>query len=134
MSRKDLPLAPRPEGGTLMDAHLSILDRQVLDVDDNPVGVVDDLELDDLSERVLVPGTPPPAVRNLVHGPIVLNRIFGNRRPLGHVARVPWDAIVEIGSAIHLGVRGDTLDVGWLEAWLATNVISRIPGGRHVPG
>ena len=134
MSDSGLPSAPPPTGGTLMDAHLSILDRQVLDVDGEPVGVVDDLELDDVTERVLGPDSAPPAVRNLVHGPIVLNRIFGHRRPLGHISRVPWDAITELGSAIRLGVRGDTLDVGWLEAWLATNVISRIPGGRHVPG
>ncbi len=134
MTRRELPRAPEPAGGTLMDAHLSILDRQVLDVDGDPVGVVDDLELDDLTDRVLAPGATPPAVRNLVHGPIVLNRIFGNRRPLGHIARVPWDTIATIDSAIHLAVRGDTLDVGWLESWLATNVISRIPGGRHVPG
>jgi hypothetical protein len=133
MSPRTLPLPPTPTGGTLVDAHLSILDRQVLDVDDNPVGVVDDLELDDLTDRVLPPGSPPPAVRNLVHGPIVLNRIVGNQRPLGHVARVPWAAIATLESAIHLAVRGDTLDVGWLEDWLATNVIGRIPGGRHVP-
>ena len=134
MTGSKLPRHPSPPGGTVMDAHLSILDRQVLDVDGHPVGVVDDLELDEPTGRVLEPGSPAPAVRNLVHGVIVLNRIFGRRRPLGHIARVPWDAVADLDSAVHLAVPGDTLDVGWLEGWLADNVIARIPGGRHVPG
>jgi sporulation protein YlmC with PRC-barrel domain len=133
MTTPELPTCPPPQGGRLVDAHLSILDRQVLDVDGEPVGVVDDLELDDLPDRVVDRGAAPPQVRNLVHGPIVLNRIFGKRRPLGHIARVGWDTVAEIGSALRLAVRADTLDVAWLESWLADNVIARIPGGRHVP-
>lgn len=129
-----LPVSPVPPGGRLIDARLSLLDRQVLDVDGAPVGVVDDLELDDVADRVLEPGTAPPAVRNLVHGPIVLNRIFGQRRPLGHVTRVGWDALARIDSALHLAVPASSLEVSWLEGWLADNVIGRIPGGRHVPG
>lgn len=133
MKRPGLPVSPSPVGGRLVDAHLSVLDRQVLDVDGQPVGVVDDLELADVDDRVLEPGTPPPAVLNLVHGPIVLNRIFGQRRPLGHLIRVGWDAVARIDSAVQLAVRSSALEVGWLERWLAQNVIGRIPGGRHVP-
>jgi len=133
MTQQPLPTAPPPVGGKLLDARFSLLDRQVLDVDGDPVGVVDDLELDDLAERVVQPGTAPPAVRNLVHGPILLNRIFGQRRPLGHPTRVGWDKLAEIGSALHLAVPGSTLEIAWLEPWLASNVIGRIPGGRHVP-
>lgn len=134
MTQPSLQPPPAPLGGQLLDARLSLLDRQVLDVDGDPVGVVDDLELDDLTERVIEPGTLPPAVRNLVHGPILLNRIFGQRRPLGHPSRVGWDTLATIGSALHLAVPSSSLDVGWLEGWLADNVIGRIPGGRHVPG
>ncbi len=125
--------APTPIGGRLIDARLSLLDRQVLDVDGDPVGVVDDLELDDIDDRVIEPATAPPGVRNLVHGPILLNRIFGQRRPLGHLTRVGWDTLARIDSALHLAVPASCLEVGWLEAWLAANVIGRIPGGRHVP-
>ena len=134
MSQSSHRFAPPPTGGRLLDARLSLLDRQVLDVDGDPVGVVDDLEIDDLAERVILPGTPPPAVRNLVHGPILLNRIFGQRRPLGRPERAGWDMPATIDSALHLAVPSSSLDVGWLEGWLAGNVIGRIPGGRHVPG
>ncbi len=133
MTEIPLPTAPRPTGGRLLDARLSLLDRQVLDVDGVPVGVVDDLELDDLDERVIGPGTAPPVVRNLVHGPILLNRIFGQRRPLGHPTRVGWDTLATIDSALHLAVPSSSIEVAWLEGWLAANVIGRIPGGRHVP-
>ncbi|HEY3548247.1 MAG TPA: hypothetical protein VGK17_19410 [Propionicimonas sp.] len=133
MTQSPLPAAPRPAGGRLLDARLSLLDRQVLDVDGVPVGVVDDLELDDLADRVIGPGTAAPVVRNLVHGPILLNRIFGQRRPLGHPTRVGWDTLATIDSALHLAVPSSSLEVGWLEGWLAANVIGRIPGGRHVP-
>ena len=136
-----LPTAPRPNGGRLIDARLSLLDRQVLDVDGQPVGVVDDLEVTDLPTRQ-VSDVPEPLVDvrldpirvlNLVHGPIVLERIVGGRRPRAHFERVPWNAVAEIGSAIRLAVAADTVPVGWLEDWLARNVIGRIPGGRHVP-
>lgn len=133
MTQPALPTAPAPPGGRLLDAGLSLLDRQVLDVDGDPVGVVDDLELEEVADRVIASGTAPPAVRNLVHGPILLNRIFGQRRPLGHLSRVGWDTLARIDSALHLAVPSSSLEVGWLEAWLAGNVIGRIPGGRHVP-
>lgn len=78
--------------GQLVDARLSLLDRQVVDVDGRPVGVLDDLELTDVASP-LEPGTPPPEVTSLVHGPIVLERIFGGRRPDAHLLRIGWDAV-----------------------------------------
>jgi len=136
-----LPTAPRPDGGRLMDARLSLLDRQLLDVNGDPVGVVDDLEVTDLPPRQVsdVPGPlvdvrqEPIRVLNLVHGPIVLERIVGGRRPRAHFERIPWSAVASIGSAVELAVDADAVPVGWLEDWLGHNVIARIPGGRHVP-
>ncbi len=125
-----LPIAPRPVGGWLVDARLSLLDRQVLDADGGPVGVVDDLELSDLPEPT---ANRPVYVLNLVHGPIVLERIVGGRRPRAHFERVPWSAVAHVGSAIELSVGEERVPVGWLEDWLARNVIGRIPGSRHVP-
>jgi len=133
MNAQRLPRPPAPTSGRLLDVRLSLLDRQVLDVADEPVGVVDDLEFDDAGDGVLAPGTPPPALRNLVHGPIVLERIFGGRRPRAHFERIPWSAVAQLGSAVRLAVEASAVPVGWLEEWLATNVIRRIPGGRHVP-
>ena len=125
-----LPRPPRPEGGRLIDARLSLLDRQVLDASGQPVGVVDDLEV---SERPEPTGDGRVRVLNLVHGPIVLERIVGGRRPKAHFERVPWSTVAKLGSAIELAVDADEVPVGWLEDWLARNVIARIPGGRHVP-
>ena len=50
--------APR---GRVLDAHLHLLDRQVLDRDGTPVTTVDDLELDgiELGARI-EPGSPAP--------------------------------------------------------------------------
>lgn len=124
---------PEPPEGTLLDARLSLLDRQVVDVHGEPVGVVDDLELDDPGPGVLEPGAEPPAVRCLVHGPIVLERIFGGRRPDAHLLRFGWDTVARVGSAVELAVPASDLPRPWLETWLRERVIARIPGGRHVP-
>lgn len=131
MSEDRLPRPETPEG-TLVDARLSLLDRQVVDVHGEPVGVVDDLELDDVPS-ILEPGTQPPAVRGLMHGPIVLERIFGGRRPDAHLLRIGWDTVAKIGAAIELAIRASDLPGPWLETWLRERVIARIPGGRHVP-
>ncbi len=128
-----LPRPDAPADGLLLDARLSLLDRQVLDLDGEPVGVVDDLELDDPGPGVLEPGTEAPAVRALVHGPIVLERIFGGRRPDAHLLRIGWDTVAGLGSAVELAVPASDLPRPWLEGWLRDRVIARIPGGRHVP-
>ena len=131
-SRDILPRPPAEDLGELVDARLSLLDRQVVDVDGQPVGVVDDLELTDVASPI-EPGTEPPVVTSLVHGPIVLERIFGGRRPDAHLLRFGWDAVASLGSAIELAVPASGLPRPWLEGWLRDHVIARIPGGRHVP-
>jgi hypothetical protein len=118
--------------GQLVDARLSLLDRQVVDVDGRPVGVLDDLELTDVASP-LEPGTPPPEVTSLVHGPIVLERIFGGRRPDAHLLRIGWDTVAKLGPAIELAAPASELPTSWVESWLRDRVIARIPGGRHVP-
>ena len=131
-SRDALPRPPGDVVGQLLDARLSLLDRQVIDVDGRPVGVVDDLELTDVASP-LEPGTEPPVVTSLVHGPIVLERIFGGRRPDAHLLRIGWDTVAKLGSAIELAVPASAVPTPWLESWLRDRVIARIPGGRHVP-
>lgn len=130
---EDLQPARSPSGGVLVDARLSLLDRQMLDVDGVTVGVVDDLELSDVP-AVLERGTPPPSVLALVHGPIVLQRIFGGKRPDGQLLRFGWDTVAKLGSAVELAAPASELPRPWLETWLRERVIARLPGGRHVPG
>lgn len=120
--------------GQVLDARLHLLDRQVLDRDDVPVQVVDDLELSDVPFGEPIPSeTPAPVIESILSGPVLGTRLFGGRPPSSRFHRVSWNRIAEIGIAIHLGVAGSTLDVTWVERWVRDRIISRIPGGRHDP-
>ena len=67
MSTDELPV--KRHRGTLVDARLHLLDRQLLDSDGAPVGIVDDLELDgielgqDIVERSEAPQVSAAARR-----------------------------------------------------------------------
>ncbi|ARJ06171.1 hypothetical protein B5808_13790 [Cnuibacter physcomitrellae] len=131
----DDPLSP-PEryDGQVLEAQLHLLDRQVLDVDEVPVSVVDDVELTDAPWGEPIPeGTPPPVITALLNGPVLGTRIFGGRPPASRLHRVVWLHVSDVGTVIRLGVRGSGLDVTWTERWLRDHVIARIPGGRHDP-
>jgi hypothetical protein len=117
-----------------LDAHLHLLDRQVLDVHGVPVAVVDDLELSEIpAGQEIPPDTPPPVITALLSGPTLATRIFGGRPPESRMLRTPWVAIREIGVVIKLSVGRDTQDLFWTERWVRDHVIARIPGGRHTP-
>ncbi|WP_262406124.1 hypothetical protein [Protaetiibacter sp. SSC-01] len=119
--------------GRVLDAQLHILDRQVLDVDGVPVTAIDDLELGDVPLDTDLAGVEPPEVENLLSGAVLGTRIFGGRPPSSRWHRIPWGAIRELGTAIHLDVRADELELTWPERWVREHVIGRIPGGRHDP-
>jgi len=117
-----------------LDAHLHLLDRQVLDVHGVPVAVVDDLELSEIpAGQEIPPDTSPPVITALLSGPTLATRIFGGRPPESRMVRTPWVAIREIGVVIKLSVGRDTQDLFWTERWVRDHVIGRIPGGRHTP-
>ena len=44
---------------------------------------------------------------------------------------VTLGVLTAIGGFVDIG--DIVTNAGWLEGWLAGNVIGRIPGGRHVP-
>ena len=125
---------PRHPAGRVLDAHLHVLDRQVLDRDDVPVTTVDDLEFDgiELGSRI-EPGSPAPTVTAILTGPQLAMRIFGGHSPTARIIRVPWHLVAEVGTVIRLGVGGDSLDAAWVERWVSRHIIGRIPGGRHDP-
>jgi hypothetical protein len=117
-----------------LDAHLHLLDRQVLDVHGVPIAVVDDLELSEIpAGQEIPPDTPAPVITALLSGPTLATRIFGGRPPESRMVRTPWVAIREIGVVIKLSVGRDTQDLFWTERWVRDHVIARIPGGRHTP-
>jgi hypothetical protein len=117
-----------------LDAHLHLLDRQVLDVHGVPVAVVDDLALSEIpAGQEIAPDTPPPVITALLSGPSLATRIFGGRPPESRMLRTPWVAIREVGVVIKLSVGRDTQDLFWTERWVRDHVIGHIPGGRHTP-
>ncbi|HET6826018.1 MAG TPA: hypothetical protein VFH64_08850 [Amnibacterium sp.] len=126
-----LPRPPRVPG-RILDARLHLLDRQVLDVDGEPVTTVDDLELGDLQfgER---PRSAAPTITALISGPILTTRLFGGRAPRGRLGRIGWEVVAGIDIVLTLGIPGGGLEVTWFEGWLGEHVIGRIPGGRHDP-
>lgn len=115
------------------DAHLTLLDRQVLDADDAPVAIVDDIEISDLPTGAIPVGHPAPEIVNIVTGPVLLTRIFGGRPPDSRLLRIRWRLVSELGTALHLNAYAESLEVGWSERWVRDHVIARIPGGRHDP-
>lgn len=130
-----LDLRPPPRSaGLVLDAQLHLLDRQILDVDGVPVTTVDDIELSGpVPDEPIPAGTEAPSITALLTGPVLGTRIFGGRPPSHRLIRVPWDAVAAVGTVVRLGVRDDSLDASWVERWLRTHVIGRIPGGRHDP-
>jgi hypothetical protein len=130
-------LPPPPDNARvaqrLIDVRLHLLDRQVLDRDGLPVTTVDDIALSDIPAGPLPDGSTPPTITGLLSGSFRFTRIFGGRPPMSRLDRIPWSDLAEIGTAIRLRVARDTLEVGWLERWVARHVIGKIPGGRHDP-
>jgi hypothetical protein len=121
-------------GGRVLDGRLHLLDRQVLDVDGVPVGVVDDLELTGVDLDVpIAPDGPAPVVAALLFGPSLGTRIFGGRPPRSRLVSIAWSQVADLGTAIRLGARGDDLVITWTERWVRDHIIGRIPGGRHDP-
>jgi hypothetical protein len=136
MTDQDAALESPPEpGGRTVDAQLHLLDRQVLDEDGVPVAVVDDLELSDLPdpEGKIERGTPAPVITALLSGPVLATRIFGGRPPSSRLHRIPWRFVKDVETVLRLTIKGDTLDVTWVERWLRDKIIARIPGGHHDP-
>lgn len=118
-----LPTHPDQSRGQVLDAQIHLLDRTVTDVEDDPVTVVDDLELDMTGER--------PRIESLIVGTAILPRFFGAKPP--HRYRVAWQHVADVGTAVRLGIGREQVDITWFERWLADHVVGRIPGGRHDP-
>jgi hypothetical protein len=120
--------------GQVLDAELHLLDRQVLDVDEVPVTVVDDIELSDVPWGEPIPErTPAPVITAILSGPVLGTRIFGGRPPASRLHRIGWRHVADVGVVVRLGIRGGELDATWVERWVRDHIVARIPGGRHDP-
>jgi hypothetical protein len=126
----ELPVLARR--GHLIDARLHLLDRQLLNVDDDPVGIVDDLELTDFEfDRDISAGAEPPQVTAILSGQVLATRIFGGEPPRSHLQEIPWNLVVSVNVVVKLKATDMAFDVSWVERWLRDRIIKHIPGGRH---
>jgi hypothetical protein len=126
----DLPVMTH--SGKLLDARLHLLDRQLVDDNDDPLGVVDDLELSGVEpDRDIATGSPAPQVTELLTGRAMLTRILGGGPPRSLLQEIPWSLIECVGVVVKLQSKDLRLDSNWVERWLCDHIITHVPGGRH---
>jgi sporulation protein YlmC with PRC-barrel domain len=115
----------------------NLLDRQIVDRDGEPVGKVDDVELE-YDER------GDAYVTGLLLGQQALGERIGGGlgRWISAVARrmseppdrppirIGYDLVAKVDSAVHLSVARELLPEPPLEGWLRDHLIGRIPGAR----
>lgn len=122
----------KPHRARALDARLQLLDRQLVDDDDDPIGIVDDLELTGIELDQDIPqGSEPPRVTALLSGKVVATRIFGGTPPRPHLQEIPWRLVRSVGITVKLKPNDMRLDVQWVERWLRDRIVKHIPGGRH---
>ena len=126
--------------GRVLDAGLSLLDRQVLDRHGLCAGKVDDLELTMPDEA-----GGAPIVTAILQGPLALGRRLGGRLGVWWIAvarrlrndpdprpcRIPFELVTDIDTAVHVSAGMDELDVLRLEHWWRDHVIVKVPGSGH---
>ncbi|AYG05427.1 hypothetical protein [Gryllotalpicola protaetiae] len=125
-AREDLSFDDSPRGRVL-DAHLHLLDRQLVDRDGVPVATVDDVELTDAS-----PGQQP-RIAALLSGPVLWTRIFAGQPRRSHLEEAPWRDVTSVDVVVALSGAADDYDANWSERWVREHIVGRIPGGRHAP-
>ena len=118
--------------GRLVDARLHLLDRQLLNEHDDPVGIVDDLELSGVElDQDVAEGSQAPQVTALLSGRVVATRILGGAPPRSRLREIPWKLVGSLGVVVKVKQTHETFDVDWMERWLRDHIIRHIPGGRH---
>jgi hypothetical protein len=104
----------------------------LLDADRDPVGRVDDLELDGVEpDRDIDPNAPAPLVTALLSGHVLATRILGGAPPRSRLQEIPWKLVASVGITVQLRPSDMSFDVRWVERWLRDFIVARIPRGRH---
>ncbi len=115
-----------------LDARLHLLDRQLLDHDGDPAGIVDDLEIDGVQpDRDIEIGAPAPRVTALLSGHVFATRVLGGSPPRSRYTEFPWHLVAKVVVTVQLHDTELPSEGHWVERWLRRHVIARIPGGRH---
>ncbi|MDQ0380700.1 hypothetical protein [Amycolatopsis thermophila] len=117
-----------------------LLDRQIVDVEGEPVGKVDDIELarnPDGTYRITALLVGQYVLGQRIGG--LLGRVVcwlaahlggGQTEPL----RITYEHVKQVSSHVTLSLRAEVLEVPPLENWLRRKVIGRIPGAGHAGG
>jgi sporulation protein YlmC with PRC-barrel domain len=122
-----------------LDAALQLLDRQIVDCEQQPVAKVDDVEL-----RVPDDGGPP-IVTSLLCGPAAFGPRIGGRLGTwvvsahrriayergGKPVRIPFEVVKSIESAVELTINRDASGALTLDHWVRDHIVSRLPGAFH---
>lgn len=128
------------KGGRRLDAALNLLDRQLVDRDGRLCGKVDDVDLEQRDDGTLVVAallTGPGALGHRLPGLLgrmtlaTWRRLHTDREP--EPARIPYEQVTAIESAIRLSVGRADLPNQDLEEWARTRVIAKLPGAGHAP-
>lgn len=104
-----------------------LLDRQIVDIEGQLMGKVDDVELEptaDGSYRVVALLTGRRVLGERVGG--LLGRVLRRLRPAA--LRITYDHVLEVGNHVTLSLRSEVFDVPPLEHLLRERLIGRIPG------
>ena len=133
MTHSDDDFADAPKTtGRLLDARLHLLDRQLLDDSGEPVGIVDDLDIDGITAGAdIARGTAAPRITGILTGQVLATRIFGGQPPRSKLQPLPWPLVAKVGAVVQLNPTDQSFDGLWVEHWLRDHLIGRIPGGRH---
>jgi len=120
-----------------LDLARTLLDRLLVDLKGEPIGRIDDVELEPESQD------GPPRVTALLCGPLALGPRLGHKwgdvwaaigqrlrgRGTDEPVRIPWALVTEIGAGeVRLGItaaEAPTLD---LEHWTREHITALIPG------
>ncbi|HEX9342206.1 MAG TPA: hypothetical protein VF995_01140 [Actinomycetota bacterium] len=126
--------------GRIIDAGLTLLDRQLLDSEQMLAGKIDDLEL------TIPEGGGPPVVTAILAGPGALASRLGPRfgrlveviaarlrHPEEAPGRISFGLVKRIDSAVRLSVPRGELDTDRAESLARDHLVRHIPGSGHAP-
>ena len=126
------------KAGTPLALGLRLLDHQILGREQEMLGNVDDVALEERDGRLVAVGPAPGAGRVGAAptrcarpvGPAVTRRLDPREDPRPLV--LPLDHVLAVGSAVHVDPWAERLLAGTegLELWLRRHLVARIPGAR----
>jgi len=118
-----------------LDAHLELMDRQILDNEGLMVAKVDDVELTERDDgRIYVtalltgPAVWGPRLRGALGSvaEAAWSRLSGKTEP----TRIEWGVVAEVATAITLAVGRRSQHADGFEVWMSDRVIAAIPGSE----